>query len=147
MTDMARRTGLIAAVALVAATACGRNGSSNAMDAGLRSDLEQAGANGLELAPKAGRQVVVSAIEGGPQTVHAPAPRQAVRSVQRASKTAAVRRVPAPEPRPAPVRRQVEAEPPVVRPTPAPQPQTQQRQPGVYSTEADVFRQMPWIRP
>ena len=147
MMDLTGRTGLIAVVALVAAAACGRNGSSNAMDEGLRGDLEPAGANGLELAPKAGRQVVVSAIEGGPQTLHAPAPRQTVRPVQRAPKAATVRRVAAPERNPTPVRRQVEAEAPAARPTHAPQPQTQQRQPGVYSTEADVFRQMAWIRP
>jgi len=158
MTDSFRRAGLITAIALVGTAACGRNsGGSRAMDDGLRSDLEQAGASGLELAPKAGRQVVVSAIEGGPQAAPTsarrtrPPVRQAVqRPVQqpiqqpRRQTVVARRATPA---TPAPATSRVEAEAPAPKPTPAPQPQAQQRQPGVYSTEADVFRQMPWIRP
>lgn len=151
MTESFRRAGLIAAIALVGTAACGRNsGGSHAMDDGLRSDLEQAGASDLELAPKTGRQVVVSAIEGGPQAARASAPLRTRQPVQQPRRQAVVaRRAPAPTPAPTPAPHRVEAqaEAPAARPAPAPQPQAQQRQPGVYSTEADVFRQMPWIRP
>ena len=126
------RTGLIAGVALIATAACSRNGNGAAsMDDALRSDLKQAGATGLELAPKAGRQMVVSPIEGGPRATPAPAAHRVRTTVQRPAprRTVATR----PEPTPAP--------------QPAPQSQPQQRQPGVYSTEAEIFRQMPWIRP
>ena len=126
------RTGLIAGVALIATAACSRNGNRAAStDDALQSDLKQAGATGLELAPKAGRQMVVSPVEGGPRAAPAPAAHRARTVVQR----------------PAP-RRTVAARPePTPPPQPAPQSQPQQRQPGVYSTEAEIFRQMPWIRP
>jgi hypothetical protein len=153
MTDNFRRAGLIAAIALVGTAACGRNSGSRAIDDGLRSDLEQAGASGLELAPKAGRQVVVSAIEGGPQATPAAAPRRTRQPVRQPRRqTVVARRPPAPTAATAaPATPRVEAEAPAPQPTPqptpAPPPRAQQRQPGVYSTEADVFRQMPWIRP
>lgn len=125
------RAGLIAGVALIAAAACSKTGKGAAsMDDALRADLEQAGATGLELAPKAGRQVVVSPIEGGPRAAPAPAAHRVRTTVQR----------------PAP-RRTVAARPEPAAPAPQPTPQAQQRQPGVYSTEAEIFRQMPWIRP
>lgn len=126
------RAGLIAGIALIAAAACSKNGrGSAAMDDALRSDLKQAGATGLELAPKAGRQMVVSPIEGGPRGAPAPAAHRVRATVQRP----APRRTVAAQPEPAPA------------PQPTPQPHPQQRQPGVYSTEAEIFRQMPWIRP
>ena len=78
------RTGLIAGVALIAAAACSKKGSgSGSMDDALRADLEQAGATGLELVPKVGRQMVVSPIEGGPRTAPAPAAHRVRTTVQR----------------------------------------------------------------
>ena len=136
------RAGLIAGVSLIAAGACSKNGNGAAsMDDALRSDLERAGATGLELAPKAGRQLVVSPIEGGPRAAPAPAPHRVRTTVQRPAprRTVASR----PEPTPASARTSV----PAPTPQSAPQSQPQQRQPGVYSTEAEIFRQMPWIRP
>jgi hypothetical protein len=115
------------------------------MDPSLRSDLDQAGATSLELTPKAGRQVVVSPIEGGPRATPATAPHRTKSAIQRPlpRRTVAVR------PEPAPSRAQPASEP-ATAPAPAPrapQAQPQQRQRGVYSTEAEIFRQMPWIRP
>ena len=136
------RTGLIAGVALIAATACSKKGSgSGSMDDALRADLEQAGASGLELAPKVGRQMVVSPIEGGPRAAPAPVLRRVGTTVRRPAprRTVAAR----PETAPASPRATV----PTPTPQPAPQSHPQQRQPGVYSTEAEIFRQMPWIRP
>ena len=134
MKHSTRRTGLIAAgIALIAAAACSKNGT----------DREQAGVNGLELAPKAGRQVVVSPIEGGGGTA-ATSARHTTRSVRRspAQHVAVGRHAAAP----ARTRGVERASNP-----PGPQPEAhappQQRQPGVYSTEADIFRRMPWIRP
>ena len=130
------RAGLIAGVTLIAAAACSKNGNGAAsMDEGLRSDLQQAGATGLELVPKAGRQMVVSPIEGGPRAAPAPTAHRVRTTVQRPTprRTVAARPEPTPAPQPAP--------------QPARQSQPQQRQPGVYSTEAEIFRQMPWIRP
>lgn len=149
MTDSIWRAGLVAAIALTATAACGRSSSgAGAIDDGLQRDLAQAGASGLELAPKAGRQVVVSAIEGGPRAAPAPAARRAPRPVQQPTRGRVMARR-APSPSPAPVRERVEVQAPAPEPVPAPAPRptVQPRQPGVYSTEADVFRQMPWIRP
>ena len=138
------RAGLIAGIALIAAAACSKNGNGRtSMDASLRSDLDQAGAANLELAPTAGRRVVVSPIEGGPRATPATAPRRIRSAVQRPAprRTVAVRQEPAPS-------RARAGEPaPVQAPQPARQSQPQSRQPGVYSTEAEIFRQMPWIRP
>ena len=142
MMERTWRAGLIAGVALIASAACSKNGNGTAsMDDGLRSDLKQAGATGLELAPKAGRQVVISPIEGGPRA----APEAAPHKIRRVVRQPAARQTVAARPEPAPSRaRPVE---PVPNPQPARQSQPQRRQPGVYSTEAEIFRQMPWIRP
>lgn len=121
-----------------------------APDAALVADLKAATSN-----PS---QVVVSPLEGGPQS---------------APKKAAPQRVYKPTPRaetrvastPEPVRTP-EAAPPVIQqpvqqqapqpapvqpaavPTSRPQPvQAQQSQHGPYKSEAEIFRQMPWIRP
>jgi len=158
MTISTTRIGIFAvAAALAAATACGKTGSSN--DEALKRDLAAATAAGgdLELAPRTARpQVVMSAIEGAP----AAAPKRA--AVARSSTPAPVRRTVQPrktetatprvaaksEESPAPVR----AEPapaPAVEPPPLP-PATRgpsSRQQGTYKTEAEIFRQMPWIRP
>ncbi|HTJ21749.1 MAG TPA: hypothetical protein VL383_05110 [Gemmatimonadaceae bacterium] len=145
MTEKPWRAGLIAGVALIAAAACSKNGNGRtSMDASLRSDLDQAGATSLELTPKAGRQMVVSPIEGGPRATPATAPHRVRSTVQRP----APRRTVAVRPDPAPSRAQPASEPaPAPPPQPARQSQPQQRQPGVYSTEAEIFRRMPWIRP
>jgi hypothetical protein len=144
------RTGLIAGVAaLIAAGACSKGGT--VVDDGLKSDLAAAAGSRLELAPKAGSQSVVSAIEGGPTSSpkRAPQPRVQKPVARPAARVAAPhaptpRRVMAQAATPTPVRTEAAA-PPVSRPAPAPAPV---EQPGrVYKTEAEIFRQMPWIRP
>lgn len=147
------RTGLIAGVAaLIAAGACSKGGT--AVDEGLKSDLAAAAGSGLELAPKAGSQSVVSAIEGGPTAspkrtpTRAPQPRVQKPAARPATRIATARaaapsRVVTQTAAPAPVRAEPAA-PAVSRPAPAPVAE----QPGrVYKTEAEIFRQMPWIRP
>jgi hypothetical protein len=146
-----RRVGLIAGIAtLIGAAACNKSGS--VADDGLRRDLAAAGASGLELAPTASRsQVVVSAIEGG--STSAPrrtslrrAPSPAPRGTARVSAKQA--RSPAPAPgsaEAAPVAEPSPAEPasaPITRPASA-----ASQQHRVYKTEAEIFRDMPWIRP
>lgn len=153
------RVGLIAAcAALIGAAACNREGSAVTDDSLVR-DLAAAGAagaSGLELAPSAARpQVVVSAIEAGqtsapkratPKRTPSPAP-HSTPSVAKQQRPA-----PAPTPKPSPVVAETPAAPPVVeqapapvtRPVPAPAPAQQRR---VYKTEAEIFRDMPWIRP
>jgi hypothetical protein len=151
------KVGLIAAVALlVGAAACGNK--SRGADAGLAADLKAAGGNGIELAPVGNPwMVVVSPLEGGPQAapkkaapqrVYKPAPRAESRVASEAQPTPQAAPAPAqamtpstPAPQPAP------AEPaPAAANRPAPV-QAQERQPGVYKSEGEIFRKMPWIRP
>ncbi|HEV8496152.1 MAG TPA: hypothetical protein VGQ56_04785 [Gemmatimonadaceae bacterium] len=151
MTISYGRVGLIAAIAaLIGGTACNRSGP--VADEGLKRDLAAAGGGGLELAPTASRsQVVVSSIEGGPRSTPTRAaqkrtrsPRPTVRVAERQAPTPA----PAPksvttEPSPVVAPTTVEQAPaPITRPAPAPA-----RQNRVYKTEAEIFRDMPWIRP
>jgi hypothetical protein len=153
MTASYGRVGLIAAVAaLIGAAACNTSGS--VADDGLKRDLAAAGASGLELAPTAGRsQVVVSAIEGGPTSApKRAAPKRTPTTSPRPTVRVAEKHVPARAPAPmpvvneptpvatVPVREQAPA--PSTRPAPAP---AQQKR--VYKTEAEIFRDMPWIRP
>jgi hypothetical protein len=150
MTMSRGRVGLIAAIAaLIGAAACNKSGP--AADDSLKRDLAAAGASGLELAPTASRpQVVVSAIEAGPmsaprRTSQRRAPSPAPRGTARVSAKQA--RSPAPSPvaaEPAPVAEPspTQPTPPITRPASAAAPQH-----GVYKTEAEIFREMPWIRP
>jgi len=145
------RIGLIAAgAALIGAAACNR--SRPVADDGLARDIAAAAGGGLELAPSSNRaQVVVSPIEAGPMSAPkrstanrtpAPAPRPTTR--------VAARHTPAAEPAP------IEAESPRVvappaeppSPTPVTRPAPQSNTRGrVYKSEAEIFRDMPWIRP
>jgi hypothetical protein len=158
MMSSTTRLGIFAVAAtLVAATACGRNAGD--ADEGLERDLAAAttSSGDLELAPSAARtQTVISAIEAGP----AAAPKRA--SVAKSATPAPVRRQTQPrkmetaaieaaaEPTPAPAPGNAEPAPaPTVEPPPLP-PATKgpsSRQQGTYKTEAEIFRQMPWIRP
>jgi hypothetical protein len=155
------RVGLIAAcAALIGAAACNKDGSAVADDSLVR-DLAAAGAagaSGLELAPSTTRpQVVVSAIEAGETSAQKrAAPKQAPHPASRATPHVAKQQLPTPTAKPSPVVAEAPSAPPAAepvptpapittRPTPAPAQQPQQR--GVYKTEAEIFRQMPWIRP
>lgn len=148
-----KRTGLaVLFTTLVAAGACGRN---EPLDDALKADLAAAGATGdagdLQLAPKAAKsQMVLSAIEGGPAaSPQRAAPKRIVRPSAKPTTRAAAQRVRAPapvavadSPEPAPV----ETAPAMQAPAPAPAPAPRQDN-RVYKTEAEIFRQMPWIKP
>lgn len=151
---------LISAVAVAALAACGKGASP--VDDGLKRDLDAVNGTGssLELAPKnASSQVVVSAIESAPQAaptrapkvsapkpvtrvaapkVNTPAPAPAVH--EQRSQTSVVAESPAPAPR----RNSERAADPAPLPD---QPSNRERQRGTYSTEAEIFQRMPWIRP
>ena len=144
-----------AAAIAVLLTACGGSNTAS-MDDGLKQDLAKVSGSSMELAPRsANGQVVVSAIEGGLTSTptrasshKAAAPRQTLRSVQQPTRSVAQTPSPAPmASSPAPT--QVSpAEPPPLPPVQAPvaRQQTNGRT-GPYKTEAEIFRQMPWIRP
>lgn len=145
-----RRAGLIVAAAmLVAASACNR--SSPSVDASLKADLQAAGgdvANGVS------PQLVISPLEATPTA--SPTRAAPKRTPQASSKpTIRVADKPAINPTPAPAAATVTAPTPnVSAPTPSePAPIAQpvrgqaQQQRGVYKTEGEIFRQMPWIRP
>lgn len=155
---MNRITLAAASVAMVALAACSKK--SQPLDASLKADLAAAaGTNAnvggdIQLAPGgASSRTVVSAIEGGPVSApkrasakpvnHTPRPKP-----QPKAQTSVAQNAPAPAatPEPAPSA-PVEAPAPAPRPQPQPAEQPQQRQRGTYSTEADIFRRMPWIRP
>jgi hypothetical protein len=146
------RAGLIAGVAaLMGAGACSKSGP--VVDDGLKRDLAAATGSDLELAPKNARsQVVVSAIEGGPATSPKVAPTRTSqvrtpRRVARSTARVATRHAPTPSrvvTQTAPAAAASRPAPAPVRPTPAPIGHEEGR---VYKTEAEIFRQMPWIRP
>jgi len=136
------------------------------MDSGLKQDLAAAAPSSLELAPQATQaQVTVSAIEAGPESAPKAAPKKVTKPTTKpAPRVASPRRVQqvakAPTPKPLPQPQIVEAQaapapaPKIEAPAPAREPaplaqpvKPQGRQPGVYSTEAQVFSKMPWIRP
>lgn len=156
MTSIAmKRAGLgVAIAALIGAGACSKK--SQPADAGLQADLAAAGGGSnsdLQLAPSASKsQVVVSAIEGGPQSApakSAPAriARPSVRPQTRVAQHQAPAQAPsvqAQDPTPAPVERAAVMQAPAPAPAPAP---AQQRDTRVYKSEGEVFRQMPWIKP
>jgi hypothetical protein len=161
MISMRKRLGLVATGALfIGAAAC--SNKSPATDESLAAALKAAGGtgSGVELAPRGNpSQMVVSAIEGGPQSApHKAAPQRVNKPTPRADTrvAAAPEATPEPSPAPAPVApqpvQQQAQQPAPVQPAPAPvnrpQPvQAQQAQHGPYKTEAEIFRQMPWIRP
>ena len=160
MNFVSRRAGTIAAlIGLTAAAACSR---ASAADASLQADLKAASGGDLELAShSATSQLVVSPLEATPSaTPQKAAPHRAsvptsrpavhVASHQTPTPRATVQRTPervaAHEPAPAPEATPAPAPAPS-RTEAAPAPQPAARQPGVYKSEAEIFRQMPWIRP
>lgn len=153
MTMSPTRAGLIAGIAaMIGAAACSRSGS--VADDGLKRDLAAASSGGLELAPSTARpQMIISPIEAGPASApKRAAPRRAPSPAVRPTVHVAARRAPTPvqAPAPSPVANEsapvasapVAAPAPATRPAPAP---SQDRR--VYKTEAQIFRDMPWIRP
>lgn len=165
MTFIPKRAAVAAAIATVIAGAACRN--QQPADDGLKADLDAAvghagsSSGAIELAPSASRsQTVVSAIEGGPSAAPARASAQRTPQPMRRAASRPTTHVAQLQTRiEAPRRAQQEAvtdapaAEPTVAPTPAPAPrpapvQQQPRQDGrVYKTEAEIFRQMPWIRP
>jgi len=158
MKFVSRRAGMIAALmGLAAGAACSR---SPAPDSSLQADLKAASGGDLELASQsATSQLVVSPLEATPSaTPQKAAPRRAsvptarpathVASHQTPAPRATVQRAPqrvaAHESAPAPA---ATPAPAPSRAEPAPTPQPAARQPGVYKSEAEIFKQMPWIRP
>jgi hypothetical protein len=157
MNAFIKRTGLVSAVvALAAVSACSEKAAE--IDPSLKADLAAVGGGGtsdLELAPgSVGSTMVVSAIEGGPKATPKPAARvQTPRPTPKKAAPAPVKRAPvvrqptavaeaAPAPAPAPEPQQPAIQSP--RQAPAQAPREDHR---VYKTEAEIFRQMPWIRP
>ncbi len=158
MTLAMKRAGLVAAVAaLIGAGACS-NTKNEPVDDALKADLAAAGgsASDLQLAGASAKaQVVVSAIEGGPTSAPAKAApaKVAKPSSKPTTRVAPRKQTPAPAPTiraeaPAPVEKAPVMEAPAPAPAPvaapAPAPREDHR---VYKTEAEIFRQMPWIRP
>lgn len=140
--------GSFAAAIGVLLTACSRS-NTKSMDDGLKQDLAAVSGSSVELAPKAGnQQMIVSAIEGGPQSAPAhasakkpSAPKPVVAPPKRPTQSVAQ------APTPAPVNASP-VEPAPLPPAPAPvERRESRRQTGPYKTEAEIFRQMPWIRP
>lgn len=156
--NRARTAGLyIGGLAIVTAAACGKQ--SSPADGDLARDLAAAkgAAPGLELAPRSGNSlVVVSAIEGGP----AAAARRAVAPAPHVTPSRAAPQPVAPIAAPVPARAPSSAvgeTPSAPRPTktserapdPAPLPAASggKAPDRGASTEAEIFRRMPWIRP
>jgi hypothetical protein len=130
------------------------------MDSGLKQDLAAATPSSLELAPQASQaQVTVSAIEAGPESApKAAAPKRVTRPTTKPAPRLASHEQQATAPAPQPQIVEAQAAPapapqattpaPAREPAPLAQPaHAQGRQPGVYSTEAQVFSKMPWIKP
>ena len=147
------RAGVIAACAVLTATAaCNKTSTSQPMDDGLKNDLVAA----TSVQP----QVVVSAEEAGETSspIHA-APRHIPKPTAKPAPHLASDRNPAPAPAPTPAKIITQAptpqpqqpaaaaDPAPAAAAPAPAPHPAQQQPGVYKSEGQIFRQMPWIRP
>ena len=151
MTRAFKRAGLIAVgSALIVAAACGSN---EEMDESLKRDLASVSGNGVELAPRAqSSQLVISPVEAAPASAPAAAsrkvaPKAPTRAPIRVATTAPVPEQTAPAPT---VERRTVASPAVATEPPPLPPMTRrpaQRQSGTYKTEAEIFRQMPWIKP
>jgi hypothetical protein len=144
-----RPTFWIAATAAVGLAACSR-GSQPTMDEEMKRDLAAVHA--------ASNQMVISPLEAG----LSPAPKASERvkqpTRQPAKQVAVAPRKVVPTPAPAPAPKVVveaprpapEAEPAPLPPAPRPAPAASQNgeaRRGPYKTEAEIFRQMPWIRP
>jgi hypothetical protein len=152
---------MAAAALLVGAAACGHKPQT--ADASLAADLKAAGGagNGIELAPAGNPgQVVVSPLEGGPQSApKKAAPHRVYKPVAQSPTRVAAQSEPATQAAPQPTQVVTQSAPAPQTPQPAPvtpapttanRPapvQAQQRQPGVYKTEGEIFQKMPWIRP
>jgi hypothetical protein len=152
---------IIAGLAVATLGACGKSGAP--VDDGLARDLAAVKSSGLELAPRGGgSQVVVSAIEGGPSAAPARSTRAPASSAARHAapvRRKAVPSVKAPVPAhqaavatsaPVPAQRATSeraADPAPLPPASSTQNAARERQRGTYSTEAEIFRRMPWIRP
>jgi hypothetical protein len=153
-----KNAGLVSAIVALATVAACSNKQEPKVDPSLKADLAAVGgsANDLQLAPSSAKaSVVVSAIEGGPQSApkrvaKAPTPKP----VQHKAPPAAAREPRVTAPAPTSVASVEQAAAPVApveqpavqapRPVPAQAPQQDHR---VYKTEAEVFSKMPWIRP
>ena len=155
MSTSIKRTGLVSAiVALASVAACGNK--QQEIDPSLKADLAAVGGSSsdLQLAPSSAKSnVIVSEIEGGPKAAPKraaqvptpkPTPRRApqVASKQLPVEAPTPTEVAASEPAPEPVHEQTAMQAPRQAPAPA-----QQQDRRVYKTEAEIFRQMPWIRP
>jgi hypothetical protein len=156
MTISIKRTGLVSAiVALASVTACSNKQSE--IDPSLKADLAAVGGSSgdLQLAPNSAKSnMVVSEIEGGPKAAptHAATVRTPRPTPQKAP-PAAEKQLPVNAPTHSDVAisapasaAQPEQQPAAQAPRPAPAPAAQQDK-RVYKTEAEIFRQMPWIRP
>jgi hypothetical protein len=140
---------IAAAAALIGVAAC--SNKSPQMDESLKQDIAA-----VRMAPSA--QMVVSALEAGESATPAPGARtRAPQPVNRPAKQVAQNRAPAPAPTPRTPPVQVTASTPVEQPVEAAPTPSRQAAPaparaedqhhGPYKTEAEIFRQMPWIRP
>ena len=161
---------LIGSLAVITLTACGKG--KTAVDDGLARDLAASSgspaATGLELAPRAGNsQVVVSAIEAGPEAalrlarrVRRSQSRRRIRLRRKRRGTRLLRRRKSQcrRHRLSQLRRRAPAPAPPVRRANGPRiphrchqrqdrARSGEQQRGTYSTEAEIFRRMPWIRP
>lgn len=158
MTRSIKRTGLVSAVVALASVAACNSAKKAEIDPSLKADLAAIGGTSgdLQLAPNSAKSnVVVSEIEGGPKAAPAratvaraprPTTKQAPPKVDITPEVQAPTRseVAASEPAPAPVPQPEQPAIQAPRPTQAP---AQQQDRRVYKTEAEIFRQMPWIRP
>lgn len=154
MAKWINRTGLVGAiVALASVSACSDRQSE--ADPSLKADLAAIGsASSLELAPSSSKsRMIVSEIEGGPKA--APKPAATVRMPRPSPRKApqvAEKQLPVNEPMPSEIATSEPAPvthsqaPAIQAPRRAPAP-AQQQDRRVYKTEAEIFRQMPWIRP
>jgi hypothetical protein len=138
---------IAAAAALIGVAAC--SNKSPQMDESLKQDIAA-----VRAAPSA--QMVVSALEAGEAATPAPVShKRAPQPVNHPAKQVAQNRTPAPAPTPRTPAVQVTPSAPVEQPVVAAPSPSRQAAParaedthhGPYKTEAEIFRQMPWIRP
>jgi hypothetical protein len=132
---------IAAAAALIGVAAC--SNKSRPMDESLKQDIAA-----VRAAPSA--QMVVSALEAGESAKPAPAARKrAPQPVNHPAKHVASNRTPAPAPAPRTPAVEVTPSARVQQPVEAAPAPARAEDPhhGPYKTEAEIFRQMPWIRP
>lgn len=154
MANWIKNAGLASAiVALASAAACSKQPEA---DASLKADLAAIGgaASALELAPSATKsRMVVSELEGGPRATPKPVAKvRTPRPSPRKAPTVASKQLPVDAPTPSEIAASEPSPaahsqaPAIQSPRQAPAP-AQQQDRRVYKTEAEIFRQMPWIRP